>query len=337
MQDSLDATITVTIIPTPIGGDTAEIVSIAPQIIKVNVPTEVTLTYIDPGEAEAHLVNILWGDGTRSPVSGDLLVLPNGFEQRTATFTHTFTTVEVFRLTAEVLTASSIPTFDEQDFLISVYDPDAGFITGGGTFDSPLDAFDFTEFPGGVLTPLSAEPNFGFNAKYEAGATTPKGNTNFVYDDGVNFNMHLKSISYTVLITENIQATYRGTGNLFLNGIMVGAVGQWDFLVVGKDGNSNPDGTENKKGIDRVRVKIWDNTVPGQPTDGAIFGVIFDNERGSPEDDPAQGKVISGSIVIHDPSQGQGKGGGKGGGDGPGTCPGSKVWDESKQKCVKSK
>ena len=45
------------------------------------------------------------------------------------------------------------------DFTITVYDPNAGFVTGGGWIDSPLGAY--------IPDPaLAGRANFGFVSKY---------------------------------------------------------------------------------------------------------------------------------------------------------------------------
>ena len=57
------------------------------------------------------------------------------------------------------------------DYIV-VYDPNGGFVTGGGWIDSP---------PGAYLAEpsLSGKANFGFLSKYLKGATVPTGQTEF--------------------------------------------------------------------------------------------------------------------------------------------------------------
>jgi len=116
--------------------------------------------------------------------------------------------------------------------------------------------------------------------------------------------MHFKSKTQTVLATENTQAQYRGSGTLTVNGVVIGLSDGWDYMISGKDNNAaGGDG-----GVDRARIKIWDND-PSivQPLDGAINRVIYDNQRGSPEDGAATPKVTDGQITIHDPTSGPGQ------------------------------
>lgn len=69
-----------------------------------------------------------------------------------------------------------------QCFVCVIYDPSAGFVTGGGWIDSPL----------GAYTPdptLGVKANFGFVSKYKKGKSTPDGNTQFqLHSAGMNFH-----------------------------------------------------------------------------------------------------------------------------------------------------
>ena len=62
-----------------------------------------------------------------------------------------------------------------------VYDPSAGFVTGGGWIDSPAGAY-------AADTSLSGKATFGFVSKYKKGANVPDGNTEFQFNAGdLNF------------------------------------------------------------------------------------------------------------------------------------------------------
>jgi hypothetical protein len=60
---------------------------------------------------------------------------------------------------------------------VVVYDPSAGFVTGGGWIDSPAGAY-------AANPALTGNANFGFVAKYQQGANTPTGNTEFQFQAG---------------------------------------------------------------------------------------------------------------------------------------------------------
>jgi hypothetical protein len=51
---------------------------------------------------------------------------------------------------------------------VVVYDPNAGFVTGGGRITSPAEAYP-------TDPALTGKASFGLNARYAKGATTPSG------------------------------------------------------------------------------------------------------------------------------------------------------------------
>lgn len=61
---------------------------------------------------------------------------------------------------------------------MAVYDPDGGFVTGGGWINSPAGARTFDD---GSDADVTGRANFGFVAKYTRGATTPSGHTDHLY------------------------------------------------------------------------------------------------------------------------------------------------------------
>ena len=126
--------------------------------------------------------------------------------------------------------------------LLAVYDPTAGFVTGGGWIDSPEGAY--TANPS-----LTGKAIFGFVSKYKKGATVPTGNTEFQFKAG-DLNFH--SESYDWLVIAGHKAMYKGTGT-------VNGVGNYGFMLSAIDGDP-----------DMFRIKIWDK---GSDT------VIYDNKQ----------------------------------------------------------
>jgi hypothetical protein len=81
---------------------------------------------------------------------------------------------------------------------VVVYDPSAGFVTGGGWITSPAGAY--------VANPtLTGRANFGFVSKYLSGATVPSGQTEFQFKAG-NLNFH--SSLYERLVVGGARAQY---------------------------------------------------------------------------------------------------------------------------------
>lgn len=149
---------------------------------------------------------------------------------------------------------------------VVVYDPSAGFVTGGGWINSPAGAY-------AADPSLEGRATFGFVAKYRRGQSTPDGNTQFQFRAG-NLNFH--STSYQWLVVAGANAKYRGVGTI--NG-----QGAYDFMITARDGNLLGGGQ-----ADGFRIKIWD-----------AGGVVYDNQLGQGDDSNATTVLGGGSIVIH--------------------------------------
>jgi hypothetical protein len=170
--------------------------------------------------------------------------------------------------------------------ILSVFDPTGGFVTGGGWIMSPVGACVSTDGSICSNTLAAGKANFGFNARYKPGASTPTGQTEFQFKAG-NLNFH--STTYDVLIvTANCKAQFRGTGTI--NG-----VSGYRFVLTAYDAESGGGGQCAGKTKDSFRIRI---TKIGSGT------VVYDNKFGNasdPEDielaDPQQ--IDGGSIVIH--------------------------------------
>jgi hypothetical protein len=152
---------------------------------------------------------------------------------------------------------------------VVVYDPNGGFVTGGGSIHSPANAYA----PDPAAT---GKAQFGFVSKYQKGATQPAGNTNFEFKGaGLEFN----STAYEWLVVSGPQAQFKGAGTLN------GAPG-YKFILTAGDGQA-----AGGAGVDRFRIKIWKEgeTVP-----------VYDNQRGAADDAGATTAIGEGSILVHD-------------------------------------
>jgi hypothetical protein len=149
-----------------------------------------------------------------------------------------------------------------------VYDPNGGFVTGGGWINSPAGAS--ASFPDAV-----GRANFGFVSKYERGAKIPSGQTQFQFKAG-NLNFH--STVYEWLTVSGARAQYKGEGTI--NGS-----GKYGFLLTAVDGQINGCGN-----TDKFRIKIWDKN------DGDK--VVYNNESTSTDDSDPTTEIGGGSIVI---------------------------------------
>jgi predicted outer membrane repeat protein len=114
---------------------------------------------------------------------------------------------------------------------VVVYDPEAGFVTGGGWFDSPAGAY--RDDPS-----MQGQATFGFVSRYKKGADVPTGNTAFDFATG---GLHFQSTSYEwLVVTGSDYAKFKGSGTI--NGW-----GDFKFMVWAGDGAP-----------DTFRIKIWD-------------------------------------------------------------------------------
>jgi hypothetical protein len=123
---------------------------------------------------------------------------------------------------------------------------------------------------------LTGKANFGFVSKYQQGAQTPTGNTQFRFKTG-DLNFH--SDSYEWLVVAVYRAQYKGVGTI--NGS-----GNYGFKLFAIDANLTP-----STSIDLFRIKIWDKDNGD--------AVVYDNEVGSDEDADPTTEIGGGSIMIH--------------------------------------
>jgi uncharacterized delta-60 repeat protein len=232
---------------------------IAPVSVTSAVTATAPLTELDGSAVTATWA---WGDGTTTGGS----VSQSG-TTGTASGSHTYAAAGVYTLTL-TLTNASHQTGQAFFQYAVVYDPSAGFVTGGGWINSPTGAYAAN--PG-----LTGKATFGFVAKYQKGATVPTGNTAFQFQVA-NFNF--QSTSYDWLVVSGAKAQYKGSGT-------VNGSGNYGFLLTAIDG-ALPGGG----GQDKFRLKIWDKTT------GAV---VYDNQMGGADTADPTTVLGGGSILIH--------------------------------------
>lgn len=245
--------------------------NVAPQIGTLTGPVgpvgisgEITVggDFHDDGAIDTHSALYDWGDGTDSAGS-----VNEAGGSGTISASHTYASAGVYIVNVTVTDndgGSGVATYQ----YVVIYDPSVGFVTGGGWINSPAGS-------------LSADPamtgkaTFGFNSKYQKGATVPTGQTEFQFKAG-SLNFH--SSSYQWLVVAGPKAQYKGEGTI--NG-----AGSYGFLLTATDGQITGGG-----GVDKFRIKIWDKVT------GAV---VYDNMMGATETDDPATVLGAGSIVIH--------------------------------------
>jgi PKD repeat protein len=189
-----------------------------------------------------------WGDSSSSLNAG-------------ATPSHSYSAAGIYDVCLTVTDPGGLS--DTACTIAVVYDPSAGFVTGGGWINSPEGAYT----PDPLLT---GKASFGFVSKYRRGATVPEGNTEFQFH-AAGMNFHSENYEWLV-VTGSSFAKFKGTGTI--NGGLDPNGNAYQFMVWA--GNGSPD---------TFRIRIW-----WEDTDSTEY-VIYDNG-------PDQA-IDSGSIVIH--------------------------------------
>jgi PKD repeat protein len=271
--DNGSYTVTVTVNDDDAGTDSDQVTvtvnNVAPTITSLTVPLNpvaagpnnvtVTWAFTDPG-TDTWTCEISWDAG-----------LP--FEAATYVPTKSCSATKtlpagIYSVTVKVTDDDGGTDTEPAATYIVVYDPNGGFVTGGGWITSPGGAY-------AADGSLSGKATFGFVSKYQKGATTPTGNTEFQFHVA---SMNFKSTVYEWLVVAGARGQYKGSGTI--NGS-----GDYGFLLTAIDGQLNGGG-----GADKFRIKIWDK---GTNT------IVYDNQMGALEDSPAATVISGGSIVIH--------------------------------------
>ena len=230
--------------------------------VVLNTPINTCATFTDPDTSDTHTAVWDWGDGS---TSDGAVTEENG--AGSVTGTHNYEEAGVYMITLTVEDNGGYTATAEFRYVV-VYNPDGGFVTGGGWINSPEGAY--------ITDPLLiGKANFGFVSKYKKGQSTPSGNTEFHFKAG---DMNFHSSSYDWLVVANHKAMYKGTGTI--NG-----EGNYGFILTAIDEELTP-----STDVDLFRIKIWDK-VSGD--------IIYDNQFGADDDaDPATA-IGGGNIIIH--------------------------------------
>jgi hypothetical protein len=149
---------------------------------------------------------------------------------------------------------------------IVIYDPDGGFVTGGGWLSTPQGSY-FTD------PAFTGKAHIGFNAKYQHGAPRPSGEMQLTLQGG---QLTFHSEDYEWLVVAGSRAQLKGTGS-------VDGQGGYGFILTVLDGSGS--GSQ-----DMIRVKIW------QSGSGEV---VYDLQIGEADDADPTSSLGGGSIVIH--------------------------------------
>ena len=236
------------------------------SIFPVNAPVYFTGTFTDdPGDT--HVVE--WRFDSLSQPGG--FSVPVFSTSGSADTNVSFTVPGVYKVSLLVTdnrSASTVATtVNDLQALIVIYDPDGGWVAGGGWIQSPAGAY-------AQMPDATGKASFGFVSQYQNGASIPAGATTFHFNAG---DLNFQSTSYEWLVISGRKAQYKGAGTI--NGS-----GSYRFMLTCIDGD-RPGGD----GLDKIRVRIWSDT----------NGLVYDNQLHFHEDADPSTVLGGGSIVIH--------------------------------------
>src|SRR5215213_1848311 len=237
------------------------------SIFAVNTPVNFTGAFTDDS-GDTHTANWTFESITQPGI----VVEPSNSTPGLVTTTYTFSEAGVYRVALTVTDNANLSgtaaTVNGLPAMVVIYDPNGGWVSGGGWFNSPAGAFIPIPRATGLAT-------FGFVSRYQNGTSVPDGTTEFQFQNG---NLHFQSTSYEWLVVSGgKKAQYKGTGTI--NGS-----GNFRFMVTVIDGDQPGGG-----GFDKFRIRIWSDS----------NGLIYDNEVNFPDGDEPTTAIGAGNIVIH--------------------------------------
>jgi hypothetical protein len=239
-------------------------ISIPVSLVAINGTVNATASFTDPGSLDTHTALWNWEDGSTSTGT-----ISEAGGNGTASASHSYSVPGVYTVTATI-TDKDLASSNSSEFqFVVVYDPRAGFATGGGYITSPAGAL--------VGQPtVTGKGNFGFNTKYRRDGTL-QSETEFELAAG---SFHFFSNNAQWLVINSPKAQYQGTGTV------EGSTHQYRFILTVIDGQLTGGG-----GIDKFRLQIWD-------IDNGN-ALVYDNQMGDPTNATPTMPLGGGSIVIH--------------------------------------
>ncbi len=218
----------------------------------VNTTVSLSASVTDPSTLDTLSCSVSWADGTSQPVT-----LAGGL----CSASHVFSQAGVYAIQ---MTATDDDSGEKTESVMAVvYDPSAGFVTGGGWILSPAGAYK-------ANVSLTGKASFGFVSKYLKGAIIPTGNTAFAFDVA---GMAFASQSYEWLVVNQsgTNAQFKGSGTV--NGLLDPNGNAYKFMLWASDGSP-----------DTFRIRIWYEDASGQHD-------VYDNGVSQ--------AIGGGNIVVH--------------------------------------
>lgn len=192
-----------------------------------------------------------WGDGT---MSEDVGPIPE----------HAYEEAGIYNV---CLTVDDGSAYDTACTTVVIYDPSAGFVTGGAWYDSPAGAYK-------PNPELAGQATFGFVSQYQRHATTPTGETEFIFHADDLF-FHSESYEWLIINQAGTTAQFKGEG--LINNELAPNGAPYSFIIWATDGLLNEE-------PDTFRIRIW-------YTESCGDSVIYDNG--------VEQEIGEGEIIVH--------------------------------------
>lgn len=251
--------------PSDVDGPATTTTTANPNVVAIGSNVDLTANVDDSGSGGSNIKSADYSlDGGKSWMSMD--ASDEAFDEVSEDVQRSFDAPEAGIYTLCVRGTDALSNVDNpqnpQCIMLVVYDPSAGFVTGGGWINSPAGAYIADET-------MIGKANFGFVSKYKKGATVPTGSTEFQFKAG-DLNFHSSSFEFLVITNGGTNAKFKGYGSI--NGELAPNGMEYRFMIWAKDDSP-----------DAFRIKIW--------YEGAGEEVVYDNGVQQP--------IGGGSIVVH--------------------------------------
>lgn len=213
---------------------------------QVNTSVGISANFTDPGVLDTHAATIDWGD---SSTSVGTITESNG--SGTVSGSHTYATAGVYTVGVTVTDNGGLSGSNQYQYVV-VYNPNGGFATGAGAYNSPVGSY-------AANFSASGRTKFGLSAKYVNNVLQGSLKLNFK-DGGLDF---ASTTSNWLVVTNGNQAQYQGTGS-------VNGTSGYTFLVTAVDNSAT-------NGQDTLQVVIKDSSntvVYDSQTQNLTTGVV---------------------------------------------------------------
>ena len=189
--------------------------------VAVQTSVNVNASFVNPDTGDTHTATCDWNDGNSSAGTVNEI-------DKNVTGTHTYTQAGVYEIELTLTDGSGDSAQQAYQFAV-IYDPDGGFVTGGGWINSPAGAYK-------IDPSLAGKASFGFVSKYAKGANVPSGTTKFQFSTA---GMYFSSDSYEWLVIAGAKAKFKGSGT-------INDAGNYGFMLTAIDGQYNRSSSVDK-------------------------------------------------------------------------------------------